>query len=85
MLYKAAITEADDTCRTNAAGQFACGELTTQGDWRSNRPVRDNNEYHLSYSIRLPIVNLEAYCYTKAKITQQLVSIVISACIVCFQ
>ena len=52
MFYKAAITEADDTCRTNAAGQFACGELTTQGDWRSNRPVRDNNEYHLSYSIR---------------------------------
>ena len=52
MLYKAAITEADDTCRTNAAGQFACGELTTQGDWRSNRPVRDNNGYYLSYSIR---------------------------------
>ena len=84
MFYKAAITEADDTCRTNAAGQLACGELTTHGG-RSNRPVRDNNGYHLSYSIRLPIVNLEAYCYTKTKITQQLVSIVISACIVCFQ
>ena len=31
MFYKAAITEADDPCRTNAADQLACGELTTHG------------------------------------------------------
>ena len=31
MFYKAAMTEADDPCRTNAADQLACGELTTHG------------------------------------------------------
>ena len=58
MFYKAAITEADDPCRTNAAGQLACGELTTHGGGRSNRPVRDNNGYHLSYSIRNDAVRI---------------------------
>jgi len=31
MFYKAAITEADDPYRTNAADQLAYGELTTHG------------------------------------------------------
>ena len=31
MFYKAAITEADDPCRTNSADQLACDELTTHG------------------------------------------------------